>query len=82
VTRIKMNSRTVLYLVKFLDPDKPVWQQALALELLHRLTVQPALLREFCRCYDCRPHATNIFQVRNMNTGTGTVIYRNMLPVQ
>jgi hypothetical protein len=50
--------------VKFLDPAKPNWQQALALELLHRLTVQPGLLREFCRSYDCRPHATNIFQVR------------------
>ena len=55
--------------MKFLDPDKPGWQQALALELLHRLTVQPALLREFCRCYDCRPHATNIFQVPQLAQG-------------
>jgi len=49
-------------IVKFLDPDKPAWQRALALELLHRLVTQPRLLTEFCRCYDCQPHATNIFQ--------------------
>lgn len=49
-------------IVKFLDPDKPGWQRALALELIHRMVVQPRLLREFCRWYDCRDHATNIFQ--------------------
>lgn len=27
--------------IKFLDPDKPLWQRALALEVLHRMTVQP-----------------------------------------
>ena len=32
-------------LVKFLEPDKPQWQRALALEVLHTLTIQPALLR-------------------------------------
>ena len=49
-------------IVKFLDPDKPSWQRALALELLHKLVIQPALVTEFCRYYDCQPHATNIFQ--------------------
>ena len=49
-------------IVKFLDPDKPPWQRALALELLHRMAVQPRLITEFCRSYDCQPHATNIFQ--------------------
>jgi len=49
-------------IVKFLDPDKPGWQRCLALELLHRLVTQPRLLTEFCRSYDCQPHATNIFQ--------------------
>ncbi|CAH0731493.1 unnamed protein product, partial [Brenthis ino] len=48
--------------IKFLDPDKPLWQRALALEVLHRITVQPELLKAFCACYDMRPHATNIFQ--------------------
>jgi hypothetical protein len=49
-------------IVKFLDPDKPPWQRALALELLHKMVVQPRLVTEFCRSYDCQPHATNIFQ--------------------
>ena len=49
-------------IVKFLDPDKPSWQRAIALELLHKMVVQPWLLNEFCHCYDCKPHATNIFQ--------------------
>ena len=37
-------------LVKFLEPDKPQWQRALALEVLHTLTIQPALLR-YCFHY-------------------------------
>ncbi|KAI8425793.1 hypothetical protein MSG28_011572 [Choristoneura fumiferana] len=48
--------------IKFLDPDKPLWQRALALEVLHKMTIQPKLLVAFCSCYDLRPHATNIFQ--------------------
>jgi len=48
--------------VKFLDPDKPTWQRALALEVLHKMTVQADLLTNFCECYDLKPHATNIFQ--------------------
>ncbi|XP_072945824.1 protein MON2 homolog [Epargyreus clarus] len=48
--------------IKFLDPDKPLWQRALALEVLHKMTIQPLLLKAFCECYDMRPHATNIFQ--------------------
>jgi hypothetical protein len=49
-------------IVKFLDPDKPVWQRSLALEVLHKMTVQPELLKSFCKCYDLKAHATNIFQ--------------------
>ncbi|CAG5037481.1 unnamed protein product [Parnassius apollo] len=48
--------------IKFLDPDKPLWQRALALEVLHKMTIQPHLLKAFCECYDMKPHATNIFQ--------------------
>uniref|UniRef100_A0A2A4JFB6 Mon2/Sec7/BIG1-like HUS domain-containing protein n=1 Tax=Heliothis virescens TaxID=7102 RepID=A0A2A4JFB6_HELVI len=48
--------------IKFLDPDKPMWQRALALEVLHKMTIQPNLLKAFCECYDMKPHATNIFQ--------------------
>jgi Dimerisation and cyclophilin-binding domain of Mon2/Guanine nucleotide exchange factor in Golgi transport N-terminal len=50
------------FIVKFLDPDKPVWQRSLALEVLHKMTVQPELLVSFCKCYDLKDHATNIFQ--------------------
>ncbi|XP_055644206.1 protein MON2 homolog [Toxorhynchites rutilus septentrionalis] len=49
-------------IVKFLDPDKPSWQRSLALEVLHKMTIQPDLLISFCRCYDLKDHATNIFQ--------------------
>ncbi|XP_063995099.1 protein MON2 homolog [Diachasmimorpha longicaudata] len=49
-------------IVKFLDPDKPVWQRALALEVLHKMTVHTDLLINFCECYDLKQHTTNIFQ--------------------
>lgn len=49
-------------IVKFLDPDKPTWQRSLALEVLHKMTVQPDLLVSFCRCYDLKDHSTKIFQ--------------------
>lgn len=45
-----------------MDPEKPSWQRALALEVLHKMTVQADLLTSFCNCYDLKPHATNIFQ--------------------
>lgn len=49
-------------IVKFLDHEKPEWQRELALEVLHKMAVQPELLVSFCRCYDLKDHATNIFQ--------------------
>ncbi|XP_037907326.1 protein MON2 homolog isoform X2 [Hermetia illucens] len=49
-------------IVKFLDPDKPVWQRALALEVIHKMVVKPELLISFCKFYDLKDHATNIFQ--------------------
>lgn len=49
-------------IVKFLDPDKPAWQRSLALEVLHKMTIQPELLTSFCRCYDLKDHSTKIFQ--------------------
>ncbi|KAK3700698.1 hypothetical protein QZH41_015645 [Actinostola sp. cb2023] len=48
-------------LVKFLESDKPLWQRALALEVIHTLTVQPALLQSFCQFYDMQEHSTKIF---------------------
>lgn len=49
-------------IVKFLDPDKPAWQRSLALEVIHKMCIQPELLVAFCQFYDLKDHATNIFQ--------------------
>lgn len=49
-------------LVKFLEPEKPMWQRCLALEVLHKLSVQPDLLRNFCESYDMKQHSTKIFR--------------------
>uniref|UniRef100_UPI00358F2E5D protein MON2 homolog isoform X2 n=1 Tax=Myxine glutinosa TaxID=7769 RepID=UPI00358F2E5D len=49
-------------LVKFLDGDKPQWLRALAVESLHKLCVQPQLLRSFCECYDMKEHSTKVFR--------------------
>nr|XP_032810106.1 protein MON2 homolog isoform X2 [Petromyzon marinus] len=49
-------------LVKFLDGDKPAWLRALAGESLHRLCVQPRLLRCFCQSYDMKEHSTKVFR--------------------
>lgn len=49
-------------IVKFLDIDKPAWQRALALEVLHKIVVQPMLIVSFCECYDMKDHSTNILQ--------------------
>lgn len=49
-------------IVKFLDADKPTWQRSVALEVLHRLVVEPSLLAAFCACYDLKLHSTKIFR--------------------
>ncbi|XP_055882628.1 protein MON2 homolog isoform X4 [Biomphalaria glabrata] len=49
-------------LVKFLDPEKPIWQRCLSLEVLHKLSVQPELIKCFCQSYDMKPHSTKIFR--------------------
>ncbi|XP_052779500.1 protein MON2 homolog isoform X2 [Mya arenaria] len=59
-------------LVKFLEPEKPMWQRCLALEVLHKLFVQAELVRSFCLSYDMKPHSTKIF--RDMVNGIGAFI--------
>ncbi|KAL4226466.1 hypothetical protein ACF0H5_014449 [Mactra antiquata] len=59
-------------LVKFLEPEKPMWQRCLALEVLHKLFVQPELVKSFCLSYDMKPHSTKIF--RDMINGIGAFI--------
>ncbi|XP_072124342.1 protein MON2 homolog isoform X2 [Mobula birostris] len=49
-------------LVKFLDGDKPQWLRAVAVECIHRLCMQPQLLRSFCQSYDMKPHSTKVFR--------------------
>ncbi|XP_028666343.1 protein MON2 homolog isoform X1 [Erpetoichthys calabaricus] len=49
-------------LVKFLDGDKPQWLRAVAVESIHRLCVQPHLLRSFCQSYDMKQHSTKVFR--------------------
>ncbi|RWS16388.1 protein MON2-like protein [Dinothrombium tinctorium] len=49
-------------LVKFLEPDKPSWQRALALEVIHKMCMQPNLIRSFCLFYDMKPHSSKIFR--------------------
>ncbi|KAM9028799.1 protein MON2 homolog isoform 4-T4 [Ara ararauna] len=49
-------------LVKFLDADKPQWLRAVAVESIHRLCVQPQLLRCFCQSYDMKQHSTKVFR--------------------
>lgn len=44
-----------------MDSDKPSWQRSVALEVLHRLVVEPGLLAAFCACYDLKVHSTKIF---------------------
>lgn len=59
-------------IIKFLDPDKPHWQRALALEVIHKLATKPILIAFFCKSYDCKHHATNILQ--DMITALGTYV--------
>ncbi|XP_052280395.1 protein MON2 homolog isoform X2 [Dreissena polymorpha] len=59
-------------LVKFLEPEKPTWQRCLALEVLHKLFIQPELVKSFCLSYDMKPHSTKIF--RDMVNGIGAFI--------
>ena len=59
-------------LVKFLDGDKPTWQRALAIEVLHKLCVQPVLVQSFVECYDMKQHSTKVF--RDIVNAIGTFI--------
>ncbi|KAJ8262363.1 hypothetical protein GJAV_G00165570 [Gymnothorax javanicus] len=59
-------------LVKFLDGEKPQWLRAVALETIHRLCVQPHLLRCFCQSYDMKPHSTKV--LRDMVNALGSFI--------
>ena len=49
-------------IMKFMDPDKPSWQNGSALEVIHKIMVQPDLLTFICSQFDMNDHSTNVFQ--------------------
>ena len=49
-------------IMKFMDPDKPSWQNGSALEVIHKIMVQPDLLTFICSQFDMNGHSTNVFQ--------------------
>ena len=38
--------------MKFLDPDKPSWQNGSALEVIHKIVIQPKLMAFICNEFD------------------------------
>ena len=50
-------------IMKFLDPDKPSWQNGSALEVIHKIVVQPKLMAFICTQFDMNEHSTNVFKV-------------------
>lgn len=64
-------------IIKFLDPDKPHWQRALALEVIHKLATKSNLIAFFCKSYDLKNHATNILQ--DMITALGTYVRYSLI---
>ena len=51
-------------IMKFLDPDKPPWQNGGALEVIHKIVVRPNLITFVCSKFDMNDHSTNVFKVR------------------
>ena len=49
-------------ILKFLDPDKPLWQNCMALEVLHKIAVDPELLVFVCSTFDQNKLSTKVFQ--------------------
>ncbi|KAH8412178.1 hypothetical protein KR009_000354 [Drosophila setifemur] len=64
-------------IMKFLDPDKPTWQRALALEVIHKLVTRSSLIAFFCKSYDLKNHATNI--VHDMIAAMGSYVRYSLI---
>ena len=60
-------------IMKFLDPDKPGWQNGSALEVIHKIMVRPNLLGFVCSHFDMNEHSTRVF--RDMINGTRLNVY-------
>ena len=64
-------------IMKFLDPDKPSWQNGSALEVIHKFVVRPQLLSFICKEFDMNSHSTNVFQ--DMINSLGAFVQNVML---
>ncbi|XP_034666367.1 protein MON2 homolog isoform X1 [Drosophila subobscura] len=64
-------------IIKFLDPDKPAWQRALAVEVIHKLVTRSSLIAFFCKSYDLKNHATNI--VHDMIAAMGSFVRYSLI---
>ena len=49
-------------IMKFLDPDKPCWQNGSALEVIHKIMTRPTLLKFICSHFDMNEHSTHVFR--------------------
>lgn len=49
-------------LIRFLEPDKPIWQRVTALEVIHQLCANPELLAWLSESFDMVPNSTKVFQ--------------------
>ena len=58
--------------MKFLDPDKPSWQNGSALEVIHKIMVRPNLLKFICTHFDMNEHSTRVF--RDMINGKSNLL--------
>jgi hypothetical protein len=55
--------------VKVLEPDHPLWQRVLAMEIFRGVCADPVLIRNIYNWYDKQTSSTDIFQ--DMITGFG-----------
>lgn len=62
--------------MKFLDPDKALWQNCIALEVIHKIMVKPELLHFLCATFDMNEHSTKVYQ--DMINGLGAFVQNVM----
>jgi len=48
--------------IKILEPDNPLWQRVISMEIFRGICEDQALLRSTYRLYDKQGHSTNIFR--------------------
>ncbi|KAI6196194.1 Protein MON2-like protein [Aphelenchoides besseyi] len=50
------------FLLELLTPEIQEWQTAMALEVIHKLIVQPILMAWFCENYDMQPNSNKLIE--------------------